>query len=97
MTSILKRKQIVSKTLRNAARDQACVLCEWDMPGEVVLAHLKNKDAGTGQKCDDILGAHLCYTCHQAQEASRDVELSYLALRRTLVRLYDNGVLQIND
>ena len=96
MSQVPKRQQIKSKALRMAAKGESCVICGiYD--GTTVMAHLKHKDAGTGQKCDDILSAHLCYPCHVMQEQTRDIELSYLALRRTITRLIDNGVISINE
>ena len=86
--SFPKNPRFVSKKLQRAAKDQACVMCEKD-DGTVVLAHLPWRNA-MGTKCDDFIGGHLCYMCHEYAdgEGRKDHEWRYLALTRTLQRLF---------
>lgn len=79
--------------LRRAARGQSCVMCNRD-DGTTVLAHLPWRNSGMGMKCPDIVGAHLCVECHgYADGAGRaDHEWRYLALSRTLARLWQDSV-----
>ena len=85
--------------LRQAARDQPCVLEGWYFPCDgtdtTVLAHLPYHDAGMAQKCDDILGAHLCFSHHAYIDGkgNRDWEAKFVALRRTVQRLTKQGVI----
>lgn len=59
--------RVVSKKLRDSARDQECTLrldgCGFD-DGTVVLAHLPCGDKGVGLKSPDQMAIFCCHTCH---------------------------------
>lgn len=61
----------------------------------VVLAHLPWRNSGMGMKAPCICGAHLCATCHAYVDGPgrADHEYRFLALSRTLARLWDAGVI----
>jgi hypothetical protein len=86
---------VKSNKLRKAARDQACVMCAAD-DGTVVLAHLPFRNSGMGIKAPDICGAHLCFGCHHYADGDgrMDHEWRFMALSRTLERLWRNGVVK---
>jgi len=90
-----KQGRIESKKLREAAKEQFCVMC--GNTETVVLAHLPHKNSGMGQKCHDFIGAHLCYHCHEYAdgEGRQDYEWRYLALTRTLERLFRGELLGV--
>jgi hypothetical protein len=93
---IPKSPRFNSKKLREAARNESCVMCENDEEGKVILAHLPYRNSGTGLKCSDFIGAHLCFDCHDyadSAEGRMAFEWRYLALTRTLERLFQNGTL----
>ena len=65
-SSGMKSKTLVSKKLRDSARDRDCQVripgvCNHD-PRTVVLAHLNG--GGMGMKQDDLFGAFCCSACH---------------------------------
>ena len=97
-----KKSRYQSKTLREAARGQSCVLC-WDSRGTTVLAHLPGSfygmPAGIGQKTHDWLGAHLCHDCHALMDSEwrKDPQIRMKALCLTLERLFDEGVLTVSE
>lgn len=95
---------LVSQKLRDGARDEACVMCGWDQPGEVVTAHLPGSDyglpAGVAEKCDDWGSAYLCCRpggCHQYAdgEGRRDYKWRLTALCRTTRRRIEQKLLLI--
>lgn len=96
-------RRFESKVLRDAARNRACVLCGNDEEGGVVLAHLPGSfygmPAGTGQKCHDWLGSHLCDLCHGAMDGEwrNDSAMRMQALCLTLERLFNEGVIVVAD
>lgn len=60
--------KIVSKKLRNSARDENCTLqiagvCNYN-PATVSLCHLPDESHGMGRKSDDISAAFGCDMCH---------------------------------
>lgn len=66
-------RRVVSKPLRQSARDKHCTLrlvgCE---PGNetVVLAHLRGVwSLGTGIKPSDWFAVFACYSCHKKEES----------------------------
>lgn len=91
-------KPLVSKKLRDAPKNQACVVCGWDAEGEVVLAHLPMDEyGGTGIKAPDFMGAHLCGKCHTYAdgEGRKDWHWRMKAMVRTLERLFAGGKLRV--
>lgn len=88
-----------SEKLTQAAKGQSCVACNAE-DGTIVLAHLATSgiaDRGTGTKCDDFWGAHLCHRCHY--EADHGIYVDDLFWRtqmvaKTLRRLFKNGKLR---
>ena len=84
-----------SPKLRKAPNGLPCVMCQTD-DSTVVLAHLPFRNSGMGMKAPDICGAHLCARCHEyADSAGRmDHEWRFLALSRTLERLWRSGVVK---
>lgn len=90
----------VSQKLRDApARaEYNCVMCK---DPECCMAHLRASDAGTGQKCDDIISGHLCQKCHDYADGRTndggqiDWYWKFLALSRTLHRLVHDGVITV--
>ena len=101
---INKNKPYRSKKIRDSARDQSCVRCGSD-DGTVVLCHytgLRQHQYGKGKgiKGSDIIGAHLCYTCHTEmdqpqQRKSIEASEEFLhCVALTLIRLVEQGVLK---
>ena len=99
---------IVSKKIRNAARDEACTVnivgvCSYD-PTTTVLAHLPDESKGLGIKADDISSCFSCAACHdcldgrrpwpESEEPYRDWS-SRRAMVRTWRRLVELGVIKI--
>lgn len=107
--TIKRRRRFQSKRLRDAAKGQACVLCEhWYSrhrrvgPDETVVAcHLPGSEygmaAGMGQKTHDWLAAHLCDDHHRMMDGKwrRAVPTRMLALCLTLDRLFEQGVIVV--
>ena len=99
-TGIQKETPFRSKALTNAARGQSCVNCGAE-DGTVVHAHLAwpgIAPRGMSMKCDDFWGAHLCYRCHQSADSGEfhtDLFWRTMIVRRTLWRLFDQGVLTV--
>lgn len=98
---------IVSRKMRNAARDQECTfqivgICNYD-PATTVFCHLPDESKGTGKKSDDISGADGCSACHAAvdrREWSQELEDNrewYLrrAMVRTWRRRIEQGVIKV--
>jgi formate-dependent nitrite reductase cytochrome c552 subunit len=92
------------KDLTKLAKDQACVRCA--STNGVVLCHYTGVrrlsfGGGFGIKVPDIVGAHMCGTCHQEMDQlSRDKakkwehseEFEYYVLL-TILRLFEQGKL----
>jgi len=92
--------------LREAARDQPCVLCNRN-DGTVVLAHYTGVrrlayGGGFGIKVNDLVGAHLCSYCHHAMDtASREKDQKWLHSEEflhlcmlTIIRLQEQGIIK---
>ena len=92
---IPKNPRIKSKKLQRAAMSESCVMCHEDQT--VVLAHLPDKNSGMGLKCHDFIGGHLCYKCHEYadNEGRADYKWRYLALTRTLERLFRRDIIKV--
>jgi hypothetical protein len=99
--------KVVSKKIRNSARDEACTfqiptVCNFNQE-TTVLCHLPDDHGGTGAKSSDLSAAYGCSSCHDAVdrrvdaqgfESNRDWYLRR-AQNRTLSRLLDKGILVI--
>ena len=92
--------------LRQAAKGQSCVRCGVD-DGTVVLAHYFGPrrhlyGGGMSRKGHDLIGAHLCSTCHHMVDIEmRDHKLKYEYSEQflhycalTIIRLYEQGVIK---
>lgn len=93
--------------LTAAANGQSCVRCNRQIDG-VVLCHYTGPRrlsyrGGFGIKVNDIVGAHLCGTCHREMDClSRDKakkwehseEFLHLIML-TVMRLVDQGILKV--
>lgn len=74
--------------LKNEARDRECQvrypgICNGDRE-TVVLAHPNEKSVfgvGTGQKPDDIFGAHCCSACHDIYDQRHTIPNDHPAYR----------------
>lgn len=91
-----------SQKLRDAPRDESCVMCGYALPGEVVGAHLPMVEfGGLATKCPDWMLAHLCSRpngCHDyadSEEGRKDWMWRMLALCRTLDRLFAQGRIKV--
>lgn len=89
-----------SKKLLNAARDQSCVMC--GSHGTTVAAHANYVEYGKGRgiKAPDCLVAFLCSTCHYSLDQgpmskAEKWEMWHRAFVRTIVRLFDQGIVQV--
>jgi hypothetical protein len=92
--------------LRKAAKDQSCVRCG-NRNGTVVLAHYfgprrHQYGGGMGVKGHDLIGAHLCHTCHtdmdrtsksKEERWTHSEEFLHLCAL-TLIRLWEQEVIQ---
>ena len=95
---------LVSKKLRDGAKDESCVMCGYDEAGAVVTAHLPGAEyglpAGMGEKCDDWGSAYLCNRpngCHQYAdgEGRRDYKWRLTAMVRTWRRRIEQGLVVV--
>jgi|SRR6478736_3712798 len=98
---------IRSNKIRKSARGEQCTLqivgvCNGD-PETVVFCHLPDESHGMGLKANDVCGCYGCSACHDALdrrvrcdelEANRYWYL-FTAIKRTLVRLIELGVLKV--
>lgn len=100
--SLQKRKPIRSKAIRQAAKDEPCTLCGTN-DGTTVFCHLNEGWAGKcmGQKADDLGGGFFaCYSCHlKYDKNSGDIDPAMVlrSVYRTLVRLYELGIIRISN
>ena len=98
---------IISKQIRNSARDEDCTLqiagvCNHNA-STTVLAHFPDESKGIGKKSDDISAGFCCSSCHDAidmrvrSEHFKENEDFYLrrAQTRTIKRLIELGVITI--
>ena len=101
MNELQKRKPIRSKSIRDAANDEACAVCGKN-DGTTVFCHLNESWAGKGmgQKADD-LGMFLCHVHHDIYDGRAisvpKVEdwIWWRAMYRTMRRLWELDVIQI--
>lgn len=104
---IPKTKAIVSKKIRDSARDEDCTfqiagVCSHDT-ATVVLCHLPDESHGMARKSDDISAAYGCDACHAVIDgrAPHDFEpgerdwYQRRAMVRTWRRLIDKGIVKV--
>lgn len=95
---IEKRKAIRCKAILQAAKDEACSLCDKNN-GTTVFCHLNESWAGKGigQKADDIVGFFGCDTCHRKYDQFLDggipMWMIARAMYRTWRRLWERGII----
>ena len=106
--SYMKRLHIQSRSIRQAARDEACTMgivnaCN-GRRDTTVLAHLPDESKGTGRKADDLSAAFACCACHDiadgrqpwpGDEQQHREWYFRRAQTRTLRRLVELGVVSI--
>ena len=93
---IQKHNHIRSKAIRNAAKGEACTVCEIQNE-TIVFCHLNESYAGKGLqiKADDIAGFFGCRDCH-ADYDNGDYLSDHDLLRamyRTWRRLWERGII----
>lgn len=94
--------------LRDAARDQTCIVPGCGCQVGVVTAHYSGPRRGSfgggmGAKVHDLVSAHLCQSCHfEADTGNRDKDARWNNSEQfmfycwlTLIRLYEQGVIKI--
>lgn len=94
--------RVVSKKLRDSARDQTCTLrlqgCGYD-DGTVVLAHLPCGQKGIGMKGPDVIACFACDSCHSIIDGRKrgEYETADLlrALAETQVHWIERGLLKV--
>ncbi|GLX87858.1 hypothetical protein Pfra02_04270 [Pseudomonas fragi] len=94
--------RIISKKLRDSARDQTCTLrlqgCGYD-DGTVVLAHLPCGQKGMGMKGPDVIACFACDSCHSIIDGRKrgEYETADLlrALAETQVHWIERGLLKV--
>lgn len=94
--------RVVSKKLRDSARDQTCTLrlqgCGYD-DGTVVLAHLPCGQKGMGMKGPDVIACFACDNCHSIIDGRKrgEYETADLlrALAETQVHWIEKGLLKV--
>ncbi|WP_338148461.1 nuclease domain-containing protein [Pseudomonas lundensis] len=79
--------RVVSKKLRDSARDQTCTLrlpgCGHD-DGTVVLAHLPCGQKGMGMKSPDQMAIFACHVCHSTIDGAKRWEVDAADYLRAL-------------
>ena len=94
--------RVVSKKLRDSARDQTCTLrlqgYGYD-DGTVVLAHLPCGQKGMGMKGPDVIACFACDSCHSIIDGRKrgEYETADLlrALAETQVHWIERGLLKV--
>ena len=94
--------RVVSKKLRDSARDQTCTLrlqgCGYD-DGTVVLAHLPCGQKGMGMKGPDVIACFACDSCHSIIDGRKRGEYETADLLRALavtqVHWIERGLLKV--
>jgi predicted metal-binding protein len=94
--------RLVSRSLRNSARDQDCTLrlaCCNNDPATTVLAHLPVGQGGMGMKNPDIFGVFACSSCHDAIDGRTSYHFEFedllRALAETQIKWVEMGLLKI--
>lgn len=96
-------RRVISKPLRNSARDKFCTLrlpgCE---PGNetVVLAHLRGVwSLGTGIKPHDFAAIYCCQSCHDRLDGRRAPKPPLIDVLRALIEtqslMLDAGLITV--
>ena len=105
--TLAKEPPFRSPKMLQAAKDQACVLCE-KQDGTIAAAHYSGRYSmsvgkGWAQKSSDHVAAHLCARCHYEMDSYSDVNDDarairfFLAIFETQRRLLARGVLKVNS
>ncbi len=95
--------------LRDAARDQTCIVPGCGCTVGVVLAHYSGVrrlsfGGGLGAKVHDLIGSHLCQSHHYEMDTgNRDKDkrgensetFEFYCLL-TIIRLYEQGIIKVN-
>lgn len=98
---------IVSKAVRDSARDEECTLqiagvCNYNW-ATTVFAHLPDESKGMSTKADDLSGCYACHACHDELDGRNKARMPpeerewYMrrAMVRTWRRLHDKHLLVI--
>ena len=97
---LTKRSPFRSKAITQAAKDEACTVCDRN-DGTTVFCHLNESWAGKGmgQKADDFAGFFGCQKCHKDYDEIGMIEdwLIMRAMYRTWRRLLDRGILMVKE
>ena len=100
--TLQKRKPFRSKSITQAAKDEACTVCGRN-DGTTVFCHLNESWAGKGmgQKADDCAWFFGCHICHDLYDNPRKgceffTEVIMQAYYRTIRRLLDRGILKVD-
>ena len=90
-----KHKRFESRKLLDDAKHYDCV---WHPGRACCSCHLPDYDAGGSQKTDDYMTFHGCLECNTAsdKEYRHDYEWRFRALKWTLRRRFDSGLLVVS-
>lgn len=104
MKSLVKKKNIVNRSIRRSAEGEECTIqgpnCSYD-PQTTVFAHIDESFAGKGKgiKGNDFFGGfYACGRCHFDYENLKLDDKYYYLLRavfRTANRMLEKGLIQI--
>ena len=94
--------KLISKKLRNSARNQDCTLrlacCNFD-PETTVLAHLPVNQGGMGMKSPDIFAVFACSSCHDALDGRKPYQIDkddlLRALAETQMKWFEMGLIKV--
>ncbi|MDG1315018.1 MAG: DUF1364 family protein [Flavobacteriaceae bacterium] len=93
-----KEHRVVSKSLRDFARNQECTLqmpwCNHDTETTVHCHVRKYGLTGLGQKPTDIHGFHACSECHRRESEAGDDDI-LRAVFITQIRLIQEGIIKV--
>jgi len=96
--------KIVSKKIRNSARDEDCSLrlpniCSFD-PAKTIFCHINTVFKGAGMKSPDLFGVYGCSSCHDALDGKTksavDPQDILDAMVETQMKLVEKGLITIS-
>jgi hypothetical protein len=93
------QKHMISKKIRNSAKDQTCTLrvspkCDYNQT--VVSCHISSPFRGMALKSPDIFIAHGCYFCHYLLDSGKVSAADQLrAMQETQMRLVEQGLIEV--